>query len=326
MGLKPTYIIRVDGSDRTEIFRGRQVTIGLTDETGYKSDEVSITVDNYDFSIEPPRRGVVLDVDFGYEGKLANFGEMTVDSVSKSYTARTIVIKAKGFDTRGRLKERKTRSFDVDSLGDLVQKIAEENGFSSLPHPQTFDFQIVKRIVQQKESDLNLATRYAKQFDCIFRINGKNLLVQPKGLGETFNGRELPVIPIDRSQCDDAVISYEGRENFGSVEAKYKGYEDGKFETVRVGDGDPVFRLPKIYDDEPLARGAARAKLQDFRYAGVSFNITIEGDPFIIAEMYVELTGFDSEDNGRWLIQRASHSLSSSSFTTSLTLQKGLQT
>ena len=83
--MRPDWRILIDGQDRSEAFRARLLSLTITDESGYYSDTVSVRLDDRDGRIVPPRPGVEMVVQLGYEeiGRV-EIGRYTVDEIELS--------------------------------------------------------------------------------------------------------------------------------------------------------------------------------------------------------------------------------------------------
>ena len=151
--------------DVTAAVRERLLGLRVSDEEGYRSDTVEISLDDRGGMVELPRRGAELKVELGYEesGRVS-MGRYTVDEVELSGPPATISIRAKAADMRATLKQRKTRSWHQISIGDLVATVAAEHGLESRTAEDLRGI-VLPHVDQTDESDLHLLTRLGEQYD-----------------------------------------------------------------------------------------------------------------------------------------------------------------
>lgn len=108
--LRPEIRVTADGQP---FAMDRVISIEITDEAGYESDELIITLDDADPQIERPREGAVLAVVLGYSGTaLTEFGSYVVEEFERSGWPRRLTLTAKAADHSKAMKEPKTRSWE----------------------------------------------------------------------------------------------------------------------------------------------------------------------------------------------------------------------
>lgn len=85
----------------------------MSDEAGFKSDQVVITLDDRDNAIELPLPGAPLAVFFGYkETFLVPMGIYTADEVVTKGPPDIVTIRGQAANLGGSIKEQKTRNCD----------------------------------------------------------------------------------------------------------------------------------------------------------------------------------------------------------------------
>ena len=155
----------------------------MRDEVGYQSDELAIRLDDRGGEIELPRRGVALELELGYEasGRVA-MGRFVVDEVGVSAPPETITVRATAADMRTGAKQRKTRSWDQVTIGDLVATVARDHDLKPRVASELAGI-VLPHVDQTDESDLNLLTRLGQTYDAVARPVAGRLVFVRRGAG-----------------------------------------------------------------------------------------------------------------------------------------------
>ena len=101
---KVIWKVVVDGNDMTSAMRPYLIDIEITDKDGSASDTCSLTFDDTDGQVELPKDGASVEVFLNGVSKFKG----TLDSVRSSGSrggGRTLRVTAKGFDSRGKVKQ-----------------------------------------------------------------------------------------------------------------------------------------------------------------------------------------------------------------------------
>lgn len=319
--MRPQYRIYADDRDITARIAERLLDLSITDESGYQSDSLTITVDDAEGRLAVPRKGARLAVHLGYqETGLVFMGEFLVDEPELSGPPDKIVIRAKGADFLQEFKSSKTRSWDQMTLDNIVRVIAAEHGLQprvaeSLAHI------FIAHIDQTGESDLHFLTRLAQEYDAVAKPAGPNLVFLPRDQGKTASGQVLPTITLLKSEVTRYRLVLADRTDIGHVVA----YWQDKNQALRVGEtvGDPDLpgkTLRQTYPTAAEARAAATSELAVLQRGRRNLNITLPGAPLLIAESPITLTGAWRDGfAGDYVVERVEHRLGSGGYTTSFT-------
>lgn len=321
----PIYSINIDGTDITHLINKRLLSLIVTEEIGQQSDEVEIRLDDSKNDLEIPKRGVRLAVAMGYRKPnvadiLAHLGTFVVDEVELSVSPSTMTIRAKAADMSGSIKTRKSRHFDNIALGDLISTIAKEHGLTPRVSPELADIQI-KYLAQSDESDMNLLTRVASQYDAVSKPAEGHWIFVKRGQSKSVSGKKLIDIDVERKQLISGNLVYADREKYQSTKAFYQDLATGKREEVNHGEGEPSFALPRVFKSKEQAEIAAQSKYQALSRSKVKGNLQLVGNPNIAAEYHIILKDIRSGINGRWLVTRKVHQYTSNGFTTQLNIE-----
>ncbi|PID40336.1 MAG: hypothetical protein CR984_03765 [Proteobacteria bacterium] len=311
--LRPQFLVLADRKDVTEQIKDRLIFFSLADRAGTKSDELTITVDDRDDVVVMPRKGAVLDVRLGYKQTgLSRMGIYTADEVSHSGPPATLTIKAKAADMRQCLKVRKTRSWDNTTLGEIVSIIASEHGSVPAISP-TLASVPIGHVDQTDESDMHLLTRLAKDHDAVFKPASDHLILAQRGETKTVTGKTIPPVALEASQITRWTLSAPDRGKYQSVIAHWHNPNAAELMSVTIGQGDPVYTLPGSFPDQNRARAAAEGKLKSLTRGKATLRLTTIGNPALMAEAPLKVSGLSTKVDGQWLITAVDHKIDSQS-------------
>ena len=320
----PAYRIVASGtgwqSDITKKVADRLIDAAITDVAGVDADQFSMTLDDRDNAIEWPAKGAKLSIDLGYlETGLVNMGSYIVDEVEYAEPPMTITVRCKSADyANGVLKTQKNRTWPKDiTIASIVKKIAAEHGLKPLV---SADLANIKLPIthQTEESDLNLLTRLAKDYDAVAKPAGGYLLFVLRGQSRDANGKPLKTIVIERDGKTEIRVSDADRHKYKSVVARYHDTAAAKRQTVRAGIGEPTFTLKFAYPNKAQAQAAADAKLKALERQTRVLTVSMPGDPSVVAESPLQVRGFRSGVNGNWVATKAIHRFSNTGYKTSI--------
>ncbi len=315
--MKPDFKILANDENVTETIRSRLLSLTVTDEAGTLSDTCTITLDDRAGLIELPRRGVVLSVAMGYQNALDEMGKYTVDAVERSGPPDTMTIRGRAADMRQSLKSCKARQWEGVFIDEIVSQIAEEHGLQPMIGESFLDISI-PYIAQTWESDMHFLTRLAITYDAIAKPANGNLLFVKRGEAKSVSGKGMPEIALTKKDVSRWRVTHADRNQFATVRAHYRNLENPQDGHVEAGSGEPVFCLRDPFLDKKQAKDAADAQLKRFTRRRDDMSLTLPGNSAIVAECALLLAGFCQGMNGRWLVNRATHTLDSSGYVSSL--------
>ena len=328
--------ILVDGQDITPAIRPRLESLSLTDNRGLEADTLDITLDDTDGALALPPRGARVRLALGWAGQpLEDKGEYIVDELEHSGTPDRLLIRARSADLRSGIATKKERSWHGVTLGDLVRSIAAQNNLQPAVG-EDLAAEPLDHLDQTAESDANLLTRLARDFDAIATIKDGRLLFMPAGQAATASGQPLPPVTLTRSSGDSHRFAVADRGAYTGVKAYWHDTRTGKKEDVQVGNdeapADPeatepsagnVKALRHTYASKQSAERAARAEWQRLQRGVAEFSLTLaHGRPELMPELPVKVQGFKPQiDDAAWLIARITHRLGDGGLTTVMELE-----
>ena len=105
------------------------------------------------------------------------------------------------------------------------------------------------------------------------------------------------------------------RGKYQSVSARNRDLEVAEDIVVATGEEEPRFEVHRVYKDEVEATKAAQAKLSSFQRGKSTLTLETIGDPGMIAEAKLNLSGFREGVNGAWVIESVTHKLGCDGYT-----------
>lgn len=320
--MKPLYRIVASGKDWqkdiTSLIGDRLKEATVTDLAGVDADQFCFTIDDRDNAVDWPQRGAKLSVELGYvETGLVKMGDYIVDEVEYQEPPMTLTVRAKAADyANGVLKTQKTRSWAKDiTIAAVVKKMAAEHKLKPLVSKELADIKLPVTH-QTEESDLHLLTRLAKDYDAVAKPAGGCLLFVLRGESKDADGNPLKKIIVTRDGNTSVRVVEADRHKYKSVVAYWHSTKKGKRQPVRAGVGEPSFSMKYNYPTQDQAQKAADAKLNALERQERVLNVTIPGNPQVVAESPLNVMGFRDGVNGDWVAVRVTHQFDNSGYQT----------
>lgn len=335
---RPAYRLTVDGRDITPVINARLVELTLTENRGFEADQLDITLDDSDGALDLPPRGAEIRLALGWAGaELENKGSYTVDEVEHTGAPDRLIIRARSADLRAGLTTKREQSWHNTTLGAIVRSIASRNAVAAVI-AEHFADRLIEHLDQTDESDANLLTRLAREYDAIATVKAERLLFTPAGKATTASGQPLEPITITRQSGDTHRFAVADRKAYTGVRAWWHDNRTGKKEEVIAGDeaeAEPenpetlepsagnIKTLRHIHPTRRDAENAARAEWQRLQRGVAEFTLTLaKGRPEVMPELPVEVRGFKPQiDEAEWLLARVTHRLTDGGLVTGLELE-----
>lgn len=329
MDWKPTFRVTVNGSDISGLLAPRLASLTITDAAGVQSDtcEITLTDTNPMAKLKVPPSGAEIRVALGYAFNAKDMGLFIADAVECSGPPDMMRISAKaapvteGASGQTPITGQKTRSWDAGTtIATLVETIAGEHGLRpgvsaslaslALPHLDQID-----------ESDINLLTRIARDHDAIAKVGGGSVVMAKRGESLTVAGEAMPTVKLRPRDVTSWRWGKSLRDPAGKVVAVYRDQAAAADVEATAGEGDPVRRMRQRFPTQEAAQQAADGEFRRAARSGAEVSLQLPGDPDLVAEARLVLSGFRSEVNGEWLITRVVHTLDASGYRCSVTAE-----
>ena len=337
--MRPEFSIHAGSRDITAAIRDRLLELSITDETGIKSDQLKLTLDDRRREngalAALPGMGTHLSVSLGYaETGLRDMGAYLVDEIELRHPPATLSVSARAADMSGPFRSRKTRSWEATTLGDMVARIAGEHGYTPKVDVELGRI-AVPHMDQVAESDMALLTRIAEKHDAVAKPVHGCLVLAKAGEAKAASGSALPMICLDVSEISSWSYRHSARshggqakggkdsEKRGGCKARWWDYEAGKDKWVTVGE-EPFEELPYRHKTEAEAKAAAAAKLNKGKRGEGALSLTMPGNARLAAECRLHILprpGLASD----WRITKVEHRLNASGFITQVDAEMYLQ-
>lgn len=325
---RPIYKVRVNDTDKSLDLLPRLISFDLKDNRGTEVDTLTLTLDDSDGAVPMPKRGTKLSFAMGWQTEgLVDKGIFYVQKCTAQGSPDTVTITATSLDLAEKIKEKKDKTYNDKTLGEIIQHIAKDNALEAVVNDK-LAAETIKHLLQKGESDSNLLDRLAERFDAICTVKEDKLLFVLRGEAKTASGLPLPAVVIERRSGDQHSYSRDESKNFIAVKARWHDYGTGKKGEVVVDqnsaarDDKPVKKsnskkaspteadsektdvIAHVYASEQSARRAARARLAKGRRSASTFSIALgHALPELMPELPVTVTGFKEEiDSAEWLI------------------------
>lgn len=323
---QPICKLVVDGTDITQSIEKRLIGIKLTDNRGMEADALDIQLSDHDGALAIPPRGAKIELWLGWSTTgLTYKGSYTVDETEHSGAPDVLSIRARSADLRETLKTKREQTWKDALLREILGTIALRSGLDLKIAPSLAD-EIIPHLDQANESDANIISRLAEQFDAVIGIKAGCLICSPTGAGKTSSGLNLPHITLTREDGDGHRFLQADRNSYSGVKAYYYEPNSAVKKEAIAGGGDNLKELRHTYADQQSALRAARSELSRLLRGTATLSYQLaHGRPDLIPELTYSLIGVKDEiDAITWLGSSVSHDFSSNGYTTSLELENQL--
>jgi phage protein D len=333
MGLnpvQPAITILANEADITLAIQDRLRSIRFTDSTGMESDTLEIVLADHDPAapLRIPPKGAELELFLGYDASTRRMGLFACDEIEKSGWPGTMTLRARAAiyekTPKGKtdLQTQKTRSWPKGTkLGDMVAKIAKEHGMEPAV-AKSLKATVLPHLDQTDESDISFLLRVAKTYDAAVKPGGGKLVLAKRGESKSASGEDLPVVLMTADQVTDWRYNESSKEAPGGVIAYWHDTKGARKKEVKVGDDDPTKRLRHHFPTEAAAKAAAQAEYDKRKRGEIKFSGSLPGDPNLMAEGRLVLSGFGAGPDGEWLLTSVTHELSDNGYRCQIEAEK----
>lgn len=305
----PIIALTADGNP---LASARVLEVEITDEAGFKSDQLIVVLDDAEPQIERPREGAKLTISIGYRATgLVEFGTYIVDEIERSGWPRELVLIAKAADGAGTLKEPKTRSWEGKTVADILKQIASDNGLAPVV-AEKLGAMKVPFLAQTEESDQHLLTRLGQRIGAVITPKDGRLIATERHGAKTASGHDMPEVKVGPSDLIASAgyrVTLKPSARFGEIRGRWRDRQGGATREIREKGADkgPVKTLREIYQSEDECRCAISAEARKVRASGAELTLTMVGTPSVRAEARVTVSGVSLDVDGGWVCKQATH-------------------
>lgn len=322
---QPIWELTVNGVDISHGVANRLMSLTLSDNRGLEADTLEVQLSDHDGRLAIPPKGAVIELSLGYHTTgLVYKGAFIVNEITHEGSPDTLSITAMSADLKDTLKAKKERSFDQTTLGQIIEQIAIAHGLTAQIHQDLATKEIYH--LDQNESDINLLTRLADEFDAAATIKDDILLFTPIGKHTTVNGQDLPHLLITRELGDSHQYSETADIVSGVRTYFYDTTKKDKVQVLAGNEDENVKEIRYVHRDEASATATAIAAYRKAQraIAHLSYKLAL-GQPELIPEMPTIVYGIkDGIDRMDWTLTNIKHTLDDNGYTTSIELERTL--
>lgn len=316
----PAWRIEQDGNDVTEKIAPYFASLSISDNIGWGSDTLTLTLNDGAGDLDIPRRGARLSAYIGYQGEeLAFMGIFVVDTASIAGPPDVVTLSCRGTafmdaDLGKAWQTKKSRSFETAELGNLCATIAADHD-TELAITDDAKAIVLPHIIQDAESDLALLLRLAVDYDLVVKPAVGKLIIMKRHGTATAAGSTIPTTTITPGDLGKWSFELGNRVRYNKIMTFYHDLKTGQPIEKTAGTGDVIYKHPNAFANELDASNAATAMLNAYQRGGVTFSFDLMGRTDLIADGYLTLSGFRPTLNGdQWKIETAEHKIDSGGY------------
>ncbi|MGO8738646.1 phage late control D family protein [Rhodoblastus sp.] len=305
----PIIQIFLDGQDISSRFAGRIVSGEIHETDGEKTDELRLTISNYDGMLAKPAKGAIVDVSLGWvETGVVKAGQFKVLETTKVGEIAAFHVTAHAAQLDNSLKTQKFRSFaPPKTYGQVFQQIASDNNLSAAVHPSIAQIQIDAILAQHGESDMHFGMRIARGVGAILKMAQGYFTVVPKGAGQSASGQAIPALTVTPADLVGRwEIGDKERPKRGQSKANVFSRKTATRTVVSSGNSSdgPDYVHPQLFGSQTEAQNAVKARAAAFKRGQKHFRGTLRGGIFPPPAGGILTTqGFGDDDDANFSIK-----------------------
>ncbi|WP_033915521.1 phage late control D family protein [Campylobacter sputorum] len=294
--VKPKIKILYNGVDKTADMHW--TNINIDDNESDLADVVSLTL-VWQNLLPRFKDSIDIYVDDNF------LGHFIIANIRADYK-KSISVEAVSVDMMSDFTKNKNRTFEAMSYGEILQSIANENGYET-----KLDFERLNEVItleQHDKSDMNICKEIADTLELTFCVKNKHLIFYDRT-------QERERISYDLNADEVISLSWEHvyKEIYNSCEVKWQDTKDGITKIARYGNEEPILRITSMCKDETSALKMAQSRLKAQKNKELSGNLSVIGRPWS-AGAYLDLS-IDGETK-RYTIKKVTHQISKSGWIT----------
>lgn len=322
-----------EGADISQDIAPFLISFSYTDNASDKADDLSVTLEDREGKWRDPwfpSKGAVIKatiVSHDWDGpdKMESLpcGTFEIDQIECSGPPTQVSIK--GVSTlisKPMREEARTRTWENVKLSVIASDIAKRNGlelFWDSPNDPLYE-----RRDQTESSDLAFLMGLCRTYGIGIKVSDTQLVCYDEELYEA----KAPVGTLSFS--DKHLKSYrfqtKTRDTYKGAHLQYHDpVKDEDFEVYEGGDAEgtgQVLELNQKADSIDDAKKIAEKKLRESNKREITGSITLVGDMRFLGGNNVTILGWGKFD-GKYVIEKATHAIGSSGYTTTLELRMG---
>lgn len=317
--LTPAVKLTYNGRDITADLSPYLMRVSYTDRLTGEADGLDVELAETD-AIQSrwladwyPDKGMELRCDYGYAGRpLVSAGSFDVDEIEVSSPPLAIRIRALATGITRAVRTRIGKAYENTTLAAILDEIAGRIGAT---RKGTVADIAIDRVTQYQETDWAFAVRLAREYGYALKLTDNNKVLAVMKLGEDAEPvRTLTPGDLTRYTYRDRITDVPS-----SSEARHHDPATGQLVVYRIEKGVAVpdhtvtaadTRKRQVRAKTPeQAKAIAEAEQARHEIDKTSLEVTLPGDPLLVAGATVDVAGLARLD-GRYLILEARHEIS----------------
>jgi phage protein D len=313
----PTVEVDYDGKNITVDLAPFLLSLTYTDNLdGEEADSLELELEDSDgrwLDAWYPDAGARLSARIGYAGQaLVNCGTFEIDDISVRGAPATVSIKALSAGITKPMRTKRSAGYDATTLAEVARAVAARHNLTLMGEVEAIP---IGRATQYRETDLAFLRRIAEEYGYAFNVRDTQLVFyRAKSLREA--APVLVIRPGDTSR-------FELRDKIkGTPAAASVAHHDPKTKAVVAYDVDAdghvsptpsadSLRLKGRVENKAQAKAKAQAAVDRASVKGTTGQLTLPGEPRLLAGNNVELVGWGRFD-GTYQISASRHTVSRS--------------
>jgi hypothetical protein len=330
--LTPQARILYNGRDITADLSPYLMRVSYTDRLTGEADSLDVELAETDavtsrwLSEWYPDKGMEMSAEIGYAGQaLMACGSFDVDEIEVETPPMTIRIRALATGVSRSVRTRIGRKYEHTTLAAILDQVAGRIGAQR--KGEVADIQI-DRVTQYQETDWAFAVRLAREYGYALKLTDNNKTMAVAKLGEASDPvRTLAPGDITRLTYRDRITEVPSRTEVrhhdpATGELVIYGVQNGEVVPVEKSSASDTRKRSVRATTPEQARALAEAEQARHEIDKTSLELTLPGDPLLVAGACVDVTGWARLD-GRYLIIEARHEISrDAGYVTALLLKR----
>ena len=313
---QPRINLTYTGTDITEAIAPYLLSVSYTDKLDNDSPDVDIQLED-SFQLWQndwfPAAKDQISLTLYYEGEPEQLeaGDFEIDDPQFDFGSGgdSLRLGAQATPVSKDLREKRSKEYEDITLKAIAEEIATRQGLALTGEIADVTFE---RLTQDEESDLEFLARISKDYGQLFKVEGTLLIF--------YNWDDLDSAEAQFSLDRTTITKFSARKKLsGTYKAAKLTYSKGddEEEVAVTVDADPpndsedVLKISTRAEDGKQAELKAKEKLRAANATEYEGTITIEGEPYYLAGVNFDLSGFGKFD-GKWQIQQARHQINNS--------------
>ncbi len=306
----PVFSVRMNGTDVTATLTPFLLSVSYTDFLEGEADTLDIRLEDSDGRFRGgwyPAKGQTLELAFGYDGQpLRKLNAFEIDEIQLEGPPDVVVIRALASGVNGLHRTMQGRSYDNTTLAAIAQQVARR---LKLQLVGTIEPIHITRVTQIYETDLAFMHRLAGEYGYSFSRKGAKMVFVKRA-----ELRQRPsIVVLDRSDLvryyiRDKLLDIAKSGMVSYLDPKTKRLKHYKVQDTSRTTSDYEVKVNVRAESEAQAKIKAQAALEKANENATQLEITVVGNPVLVAGVNIKLTGM-GRVSGTYHVVKARHDI-----------------